>query len=302
MTPKNGNQKIIEALKKIGAGLQLIRLLGRGSVGTVYECETSSGNHVAIKLMEITPMMDSLVFEGIIKAALATRSLSENVNVVKVIHAGKIDDFYFIIMDMINGGTLEKVVENKNIKFENKLHIAFQIAEIIQAIHAKGIVHKDLKPSNLLIDENNTPFLNDFYLFPPEVAQKFSSMPHGTPYYMSPEQTSGHLVTALTDVYSFGILLYELLTGAMPYLDTPKNITDMITVVNEGKIIRPSKQNKKIDNKLEAVMLKLIEKDPKQRYQNMKTVASDLKACLNKQDISIPYKTSIIDDFLRFFR
>jgi len=301
MGSQNENQKIIEALASLGSGFKLIRLVGRGSIGSVYECATSSGEYVAIKLMEITPMMDPLVFEGIIKVALETRSIAENVNVVKVINAGKTDRFYFIVMEMINGGTLEKIVGNNSISFEEKLRIAIEIAKILQAIHAKGIVHKDLKPSNLLIDENNTPFLTDFYLFPPQVAKKFSSMPHGTPYYMSPEQTSGHLVAALTDVYSFGVLFYELLTGVMPYVDTPKNIADTITVVQEGQIIRPSKKNKKINKKLEAVMLKLLERDPKQRYQKMKTVADDIIACLNKQDISIPYKTSLIGKLLRFF-
>lgn len=296
------NEKIHEALEEISTGLQLIREVGRGSVGTVYVCEDSAGKRLAIKLMDISPMMDPLVFEGIINAALATRSLAEDVNVVKVIHAGKTKHFYYIVMEMINGGTLEDVVDDTNISFEEKLKIAVKIAKILQAIHARGIVHKDLKPSNLLVDFKNEPYLTDFYLFPPQVAKKFSSMPHGTPYYMSPEQTSGKLVTALTDMYSFGVLLYELLTGEMPYANNPKNISDMIKLVNEGEIVRPSKRNSHIDGKLEAVIYKLMNKDPKERYQNMQIVSDDLQACLNNQQISIKYKTSLKARILRFFK
>lgn len=302
MESPNSDQKIYEALAGIGSGLKPIRQIGRGSIGSVYVCEDGEGNRFAVKLMEISPMMDTLVLEWIIKAALATRSLAEDVNVVKVFNAGKTEHFYFIIMELINGGTLEDIVGNDNISLDEKLTLALKISEILQAIHNKGIVHKDLKPSNLLIDNNNQPYLTDFYLFPPEIAKKFSSMPHGTPYYMSPEQTSGKLVTALTDMYSFGVLLYELLTGEMPYADSPKNMVEMISAVNSGAIIPPSKRNKLIIPKLEAVILKLLAKDPKERYQNMHTVTEDIKACINNQPISFQYQTSLKDKILRWFK
>ena len=295
------NEKIEKVLNAIGKGYRLIRLVGHGSVGAVYECEDSTGKHVAVKLMEISPMMDPNVLEGIIQAALATRSLSENVNVVQVLAAGRVKDFYFILMQMINGGTLETVVENKNVSLQKKMGIAVKIAEILAAIHSKGIVHQDLKPSNVLLDDTNTPYLNDFYLFPRD-GNSISAMPHGTPYYMSPEQTDGQLVTALTDVYSFGVLFYELLTNSMPYAETPHNIADMIAVVNEGKIIRPSRKNRKIDMKLEAVILKLLEKDQEKRYRKMETVVADIRACIDKKKLSFSYKSSIIGKIWHLFR
>lgn len=295
-------EKIAAALKEIDPGLKLIRLVGRGSVGSVYECSDSSGTHIAVKLMEISPMIDPPVFAGIIQAAQATRSMAENVNVVQVFSAGKTEKFYYIIMEMINGGTLETMVNDTTIPLTNKLIIAEKIAEILAAIHSKGIVHKDLKPSNVLIDAQHTPFLNDFYLFHSQSGRNLKAMPHGTPYYMSPEQTKGQIVTVLTDFYSFGVLLYELFTGTMPYKEKPTNIPDMINVVNDGTIIPPAKKNRKINSKLEAVILKLLQKDPKERYQKMSVVAADLKACREGTPISIPYNNSLLSRFFGMFR
>lgn len=301
MTQKS-KEKIAQALKEINEGYELVRILGQGSVGTVYECQDAEGKKIAVKLMEISPMIDPPVFAGIIQAAQATRSLADNVNVVQVLSAGKTENYYYICMEMIEGGTLETAVQDKNMPLKQKLEIVKKVADILAAIHAKGIVHKDLKPSNILIDSNNTPYLNDFYLFHSQGGKRLSAMPHGTPYYMSPEQTGNQMVTVLTDFYSFGVLLYELLTGAMPYAADPQNIPDMINLVNEGKIIPPSRKNRKLTGKIEAIIMKLLEKDPKMRYHKMETVSKDLQACIDAHPISIPYKKSFLSGLFGLFR
>lgn len=300
---ENKEKNILNTIKEINPEYQLLRLVGEGSIGSVYECKDADNKKIAVKLMAITPMIDPRVFEGIIKVAKATNSLAKKVNVVKVISAGKTKNFYYICMDMIEGSTLEEIVNDSNIPLEKKVKIAKEVAEILAAIHAKSIVHQDLKPSNILIDKNGTPFLNDFYLFHTQRHQKFSAMPQGTPFYMSPEQTGGQRVTALTDFYSFGVLLYEMLTGSIPYEKRPKNISDMIGIVNEGKIIPPSQKNNAISPILEAIILKLLERDPKMRYQKMETLAKDLQAYLDGKPISITthVKKSIFDKFLNYF-
>jgi len=292
------SQKVTDAIKEINENLHLLNTIGQGSIGTVYECMNNTGHSIAVKLMEITPMIDSIVFTRIIQAALDTRPLADKVNVVKVFSAGKTENFYFICMEMIHGSTLETLVNNQHVKLDEKLKIAAEIAKILAAIHSKGIVHKDLKPSNILLDQNNTPFLNDFYLFSSTKGQILKSIPHGTPYYMSPEQTNGQLVSCLTDVYSFGVLFYELLTGAMPYANAPKNISDMIKTVHEGNIIPPSKINKHIAPQVEAIILKLLEKDPQMRYQNMGAVEADIKAYIIEKSC----KKSFISKILHLFR
>jgi serine/threonine protein kinase len=290
-----------EVLKEIEDGYSFVKLLGQGSVGTVYECKNHQGKHIAVKLMETNPMMDSEVFESIVVAALATQKIPESVNVVKVLSAGRKGPIYYIVMEMMEGGTLEQVVESESISFERKLQISGEIAHTLSEIHKRGIVHGDLKPENVLMSAKNRPYLNDFYLFPSRGASSMPSMPLGTPYYMSPEQAKGTLITTASDVYSFGIMIYELLTGKMPYLLEPDNIQGMVQEIIKGNLNPPSNSNPKVDNKLEAVILKLLEKNSSNRYHQMNIVAEDLFACLNKKTISIPYKLTLREQISSFF-
>jgi serine/threonine-protein kinase len=114
----------------------------------------------------------------------------------------------------------------------------------------------------------------------------------GTPFYMSPEQATGALVTPKTDIYSFGVLFYELLTGEMPYSSGMDSIGALIEEITNGNIIPPAKRDSKLRGKLEAVMIKLLEKDPDRRYRDMALAAADIRSCLNGSDISIPYEKS----------
>jgi len=294
-------EKAQATLKQIGEGFEFVKLLGEGSVGIVYQCKNPEGKHVAVKVMESNPMMDPAVFESILEAALATQKIPENVHVVRVIGGGKKGPIYYIVMEMMDGGTMEKLVEDPSLSFERKLQISAEIAHTLAEIHKRGIVHGDLKPANVLMSSTNKPYLNDFYLFPSRGAGAMPSMPLGTPYYMSPEQAKGVLITTASDVYSFGIMIYELLTGEMPYLLEPENIQGMVQEIMEGNINPPSKANPKINNKLEAVILKLLEKNPSKRYQQMNDVSKDLFACLNDKPISIPYNLTFMEKLSSIF-
>ena len=284
------NRKIVEILAKIGDGFKLSRIIGAGTVGTVCECRRSNGGVVAVKLMELTPMGTTAVFEEIIKAALATKPLNDEARVVRVFDAGKLPpSTYYIIMEMMEGGTLEDHTANVELSLEKKLGLAAKIADSIYAIHSKGIIHGDLKPSNILLSKDCEPFLNDFYLY------SLSSRPTpymsiGTPFYMSPEQATGALITPKTDIYSFGVLLYEFVLGEMPYAVETDSIGGLIEEIRSGTIIEPSKKTNGISAKLEAVMLKLLEREPELRYTNMTIAAADIRACLDDSRISIPYK------------
>ncbi len=288
-------------LKTVEDGYKLLKLLGMGSVGTVFECLNSKGKHVAVKLMESNPMMDSAVFESIIQAAMATTKIQEHVNVVRVLSTGKQNSAYYIVMEMMKGGTLEKIVEDPSVSLSDKIQIAGEIAQTLAGIHKRGIVHGDLKPANVLLSANNKPYLNDFYLFPTRGAGTMPSMPLGTPYYMSPEQAKGTLITTTSDIYSFGIMIYELFTGQMPYILKPDNIQGMVQEIKEGLINPPRKANPKISRKIEAVILKLLEKKQGNRYQNMTVVAEDLFACISSTPISIPYKKTFFEQILSVF-
>ena len=287
-------EKISAILASIEGGYQLVRFIGQGSIGTVYECCDSDNRSVAVKLMESSPMMDRSIFECIIKSALATEKLSEEINIVKVFYAGKCGNFYYIIMEMMPGGTLETVVSNAGMPVSEKLEFGVKIAETISKIHQHGIVHGDLKPENILLSADDTPYLNDFYLYPTKDAGPMPSMPIGTPYYMSPEQARGAMLTPESDIYSFGVLFYELLTGRMPYFELHDNIQAMINEITESPVYPLRKANKKLGRNIEAVIDKLLEKKPQNRYPNMAVVSNDIKACIEDRPISIPYKKSFL--------
>jgi len=201
----------------------------------------------------------------------------------------------------MEGGTLEKVVEDPEVSLDRKLQISSEIAHTLSEIHKRGIVHGDLKPANVLMSPENKPYLNDFYLFPSRGAGTMPSMPLGTPYYMSPEQAKGSLITTASDVYSFGIMVYELLTRKMPYIIQPDNIQGMVQEITKGNIRPPSEANPEIDNKLEAVIMKLMEKNPAKRYSQMNAVAEDITACRNNKPISIPFKLSFWEKLTSIF-
>ena len=296
-------EQIIDLMSNLEEGYTVVRILGKGSIGTVYECHNSSSKSFAIKIMETTPMVDTSVFDGIVNAAQATSKLSREIRVVHVFSAGKIEQYYYIIMEMMPGGTLEDFIGNPNISFDDKLRIASETAETIYEIHSRGILHGDLKPENILISHDSAPYLNDFYLYPARTSSSvMPNMPLGTPYYMSPEQAKGASITAQSDIYSFGVLIYELLTGRMPYAKQADNIRELIIEITAGDIIPPEKVEKSINSKLSAVMLKLLAKTPEKRYKNMRKAEEDLKACLENRPISIEYKHTFFEKIALIFQ
>jgi serine/threonine-protein kinase len=288
----DNEKKMVERLAEIGEGFTLERVIGEGTVGTVCECRGRDGSRVAVKLMELTPMGTPLAFEEIIKAALATKPIAEEACIVRVFSAGKLPpSTYYIVMEMMEGGTLEAHAAKVKLPLKKKLDLSAKIADSIFAIHSKGIIHGDLKPSNILLDKDGEPYLNDFYLYS-HSSRPTPFMSIGTPFYMSPEQATGALVTPITDIYTFGVLFYELLTGEMPYSSGMDSIGALIEEITNGNIIPPAKRDSKLRGKLEAVMIKLLEKDPDRRYRDMALAAADIRSCLNGSDISIPYEKS----------
>jgi serine/threonine-protein kinase len=268
-----------EIVRSIDEGYEIIREIGRGSVGVVYACRPSMGSNsdVAIKIMSPSPMLDTAVFDGIINAAMGTRSLPDNAAVVRVLSAGKTPSgHYYITMELVEGGTLERFIGEENLDFQGKLRLAAGIAKALGHIHSAGITHGDLKPPNILISPDGKPLLNDFYLVPRLEAAATGASSMGTPYYMSPEQAEGRPVSPASDIYSFGVLLYELLTGKTPYSAETNNLSEMIEAVSKGKIESLGKHCRKASPKLDALMSRLLSKEPETRPRHGAEVATTL--------------------------
>jgi serine/threonine-protein kinase len=179
-------------------------------------------------------------------------------------------------MELVEGGTLERFIGEENLDFQGKLRLAAGIAKALGHIHSAGITHGDLKPPNILISPDGKPLLNDFYLVPRLEAAATGASSMGTPYYMSPEQAEGRPVSPASDIYSFGVLLYELLTGKTPYSAETNNLSEMIEAVSKGKIESLGKHCRKASPKLDALMSRLLSKEPETRPRHGAEVATTL--------------------------
>lgn len=299
-TSSSGN----ECGKPLVPGYKASRLIGKGSVGTVYEAVNPSGETIAIKIMCATPFLDPGILEDIVEGALITRKIPAQANIVRVRTAGKTDDCYYIETELLKGGTLEKIINDREFPLGKKLQIAVSLANTLSICHSTGIIHGDLKPSNILMTEDWTPCLNDFYLALYSIRSKgqFKALAQGTPRYMSPEQAEGKFITTASDIYSFGVLLYELLTNRIPYEMKISNINDMLLAIKTSEILSPRSINAEITHELNAVLLKLLEREIGKRYESMSLVESDIKACIENRAISIPCQKSARRRVLDFFR
>jgi predicted Ser/Thr protein kinase len=261
-----------------GGRYKIIEELGRGGMGVVYKAEdTKLKRTVALKFLppELTHIPD--VKERFIREAQAAAAL-DHPQICTVYEFDEAEEKTFISMAYIEGQNLKKKIESGPLEFEEALRIATQVAEGLQEAHKKGIIHRDIKSANIMLDERNLAKIMDFGLARKSdgtlITKDGTTM--GTIAYMSPEQAQGEEVDHRTDIWSFGVVLYEMLTGQLPFkgefdqgvvhsiLNTkPKPITDL----------RPE-----ISMSIGQVVSKALEKNPDERYQNTDELLDDLKS------------------------
>ena len=289
---------------QIIGGVRLGAIIGRGALGAVYRGVDPKGVTLAVKIMEETPFLPAEVLKGILEGALATQRVAGGAKVVKVFSAGQEGSFYYLAMELFESGTLEKVITDDAVSVKQRLAISVSLARTLALVHAAGIIHGDLKPANVLMGKDRDPYLNDFYHASQTLRQRglLGSLPQGTPLYMSPEQVLGKFISSSSDIYSFGVLCYELLTGASPYEKTAGTLAEMLSLIQDGRIVPPSSQKAGIDRRIEAVLMKLLEQDVEKRYRSMAQASVDLDACLKGGQISMPYQKTITEKLIDVFR
>ncbi len=252
--------------------------IGKGSFGSVYKAE-KDGNFYAIKIFQaellLTEYKDRLDRE--IKAIQKV----DHPNVVKLRDFGtfkeKDFEYFYIVMDFIDGQQLSNYVGT--VGEDKAVEIIKSILDTLEAVHSQGVIHRDLKPANIMIDKVGTPMILDFGL---AKLIDYSSITQtgervGTYYYMSPEQvTDSKNVDARSDYFAMGIIFYELLTGLRPYDAT--NLPALIDQIKNQYPKNPSELNPSISNKIENTILKLLEKEPYQRFQTIAEIKNAMEA------------------------
>ncbi len=259
---------------------EIIKVLGRGSFGTVYRCrDPILDRDVAIKVPRFVND-DKDEFDRFLHEAKAAAKL-KHPNIVAVFESGEDSGHPFIVSELVVGTTLADILRGGRMDTLQGVNCIQQIAEALEYAHSEGIVHRDVKPGNVMVTANGRPQLMDFGLamrLDKSVASSLDEKIVGTPAYMPPEQARGEhdKVGTLSDLYSVGAMFYEVLTRRPPYEG------QLWTVVNQVSDMKlqppsPSQLRDDIPEDLEAACLKAMQKDPNDRYKNLKEFAEDLE-------------------------
>lgn len=262
---------------------QLLEKLGEGGMATVYNAyDTRFEQNVALKIILPSHQSSKVFLEQFEIEAKMLAQLSHS-NIVKVLDYGEEKGQPYLVMEFIQGGTLKDSI-NGPLHWKQAASILLPIARALDYVHKQNLIHRDVKPANILIDENDQPKLSDFGIV--QIIEVNEELPGaigvgvGTPDYMSPEQCMGKQVSFSADVYALGVVLFELITGQKPFTaETPLSVS--IKHVTEP-FPHPRSINKKIPKFVESVILKAVQKDPQKRFKNMATFAEALEILAGK--------------------
>ena len=262
----------------VGGRYRVVRKIGGGGMADVYLCEDLTlGRRVAIKVLLQRLLNDPTFVERFRREAKAAAGLN-SANVVGVYDWGELDDAYYIVMEYVEGETLKGLVRRQGrLSGGEAVRIALQLLTAVADAHRNGIIHRDIKPQNVMLDRDGNVKVTDFGI----ARAKDSGMTEvgsvlGTAQYLAPEQAQGQQVDERSDLYSVGIVLYEMLTGTVPFKgDTA--VTVALKHVNEAPA-EPSQIVPGMPYALNQIVLKAIAKDRNARYQTAEEFAGDLRS------------------------
>lgn len=272
--------------KQIG-GYEILDRIGRGGMATVYRARQTSMNRiVAVKVLPRHYLQDDTYLQRFEREVKIVSQL-EHRNIVPVHDYGEMDGQPYIVMRYLPAGSVDDLLKKSQIDEDTALRIVQQIAPALDYAHTKGVLHRDLKPSNILLDDDGGAYITDFGIAriagteaPGNTITTQGVV--GTPSYMSPEQAQGKSLDGRSDVYSLGIMLFEMLTGRRPFEnETPYGIAVMQVTTPPPS---PRSLNPRITGAVETVILKSLKKQPENRYQSAVQLAEALRMAIERPE------------------
>jgi hypothetical protein len=283
--------------KRVGP-YEIDRLLGRGGMGAVYLAHRADGQfeqNVAIKLIDLPFATD--VFRDRFRQERQILAGLQHPYIARLLDGGvTAEGELYLVMEYVDGVPIHRFCEERKLSQYQRIELFLRACEAVQFAHQNFVVHRDLKPDNILVAEDGTPRLLDF-----GTAKLLSTSPDRqdsqltrdgylsfTPQYASPEQVLGNPITTASDTYSLGVLIYLLLTGTPPYELKELTMGEMLRTVCEEAPRRPpvTGGGKRLDADLEAILLKALRKEPQERYLTAERLGDDLRAYLEGQPVA----------------
>src|SRR5215472_16193221 len=274
-------------LKELG-DYELLEEIGRGAQGVVYRARQKSLNRVvALKIIGLGHWATKAHVKRFRLEAEAAARL-DHPFIVPIHEIGQSNGSCYFSMQLVEGGQLDQVIKREPMPSRPAVELIAKLARTVHHAHQRGILHRDIKPGNILLDAKGDPHLTDFGLA--RLVESESSVTQtldvlGTPSYMAPEQAVGNnaAVSSVTDVYGLGAVLYQLLTSHPPFAGGTTYETIKLVLDTEPR--QPRSLNPKIDRDLSTICLKSLEKDPKRRYSSALSLAEDLERWLKHEPI-----------------
>ncbi len=260
----------------------LRREIGRGGMSVVYEArDTRTGETVALKLLSLPSALSAAEADGLVarfEREARTVSRLSHPNILCIHEIGACQNTHFLAMELLQGQTLRERLAQKPLALSEAYAVLAQVAGAVDAVHAAGIVHRDVKPQNVMLLPDGTAKLLDFGIAHSveEAAITSAGMIIGTPYYMAPEQVRGEPATTATDLWSLGVLAYELLAGYLPFAGPiVANVLFQVTS-------RPPAPTPRLPKSVSKVLRRALDKDPARRYLSAGALAAAIQLSLPK--------------------
>lgn len=264
---------------------EIIEQIGTGGMSDVYKAKCHKLNrYVAIKVMKAEFSQDKNFVSKFIIEAQSAAGLTHP-NVVSVYDVGDENGIYYIVMELVEGITLKKYIEKKGrLTSKEAVSIAIQVAQGMEAAHSHHIIHRDIKPQNIIISKEGKVKVTDFGIARAASSQTISSSAMGSVHYISPEQARGGYSDEKSDIYSFGITLYEMLTGTVPF-DGDSTVSVAVQHIQD-EILPLSRAVDGVPISVDRIVAKCTQKKTERRYQNATELIADLKKSLVMPDVN----------------